>query len=382
MTRLASVSREGLHQHIAALLAEPLVAQRLITAGQRGLALLDGISADQELKQWGHTLASAVAVLLPAPGDPTTPADRRKRRKYQEQWLNGQVHWPDLASTANTAYLLCVDNRQPELGLPRQLYPKQTPEALLDFEGFYPLLDALILAVSPVAAPAWLSTKTGLREALVTIIAETFKNTHDHARQEVDKSDVAQSLRGLYARFYDPFEISALDKATRLEDVTPALRYARSFLPKPLPAGVRAPQRVSVGGILEISIFDSGPGMAAKWLKRPVAGVPAKDQLAALVACFEKGRTTTGTQGRGYGLAKVLLKLRELRGFVSVRTNEIHVFRQFADHAGIAHNELPDGTRVPNERLFDWKLGFAPLPSVRQAVRGTVVSFLIPMAGA
>ena len=122
--------------------------------------------------------------------------------------------------------------------------------------------------------------------------------------------------------------------------------------------------------------------MAAKWLKRPVAGVPAKDQLAALVACFEKGRTTTGTQGRGYGLAKVLLKLRELRGFVSVRTNEIHVFRQFADHAGIAHNELPDGTRVPNERLFDWKLGFAPLPSVRQAVRGTVVSFLIPMAGA
>lgn len=378
-TQLAPISRDELAQYSAAPLAEPLVVQRLITAGQHGLEL-EACTTDSDYREWGHSLASAVAVLLPSPEASTSPTERRKRRKYQEQWLNAQALWPDLASTMNSAFLLCLDNRPPEMGLPKQLYPGLAPGELVDFQGFYPLLEALIRTVSPVVAPAWISNKPGLSEALVTIISETFKNTHDHARHEVDKSDVIQSLRGLYARFYDVSEIARLSDTANPENVTPALRFSRSFLPASVPPGVRAPERLAVSGVLEISIFDSGPGMAAKCLNRSVEGLSVKEQLDAVIACFEKGRTTTGTQGRGYGLAKVLLKLRELRAFISVRTNEIHVFRQFADYANVAQDMLSDGTRIPAEKLFDWRRGWSPLPSSHQSVRGTVISFLIPMA--
>ena len=366
------------------VMGEPLVAQRLITAGMRGLGL-NADSADsaasEKPEQWGHSLTSAVAVLLPPLGEGTSQADRRKRRKYQEQLLKGQANWPDLASTASNAYLLCMDNQPPEIGLPAQLYPGRTPEELLEFDGFYALLQELIRTVSPAVAPAWMHTKTGLREALTTIVAETFKNTHDHARHEVDRSDVAQSLRGIYARFYSLSEISSLAQERRPEEHSPALRFARSFIPKPSPPGVRRPQTVPVNGVLEISVFDSGPGMAAKWLRRSVDGVPVQEQLEALLSCFAKGRTTTGTLGRGYGLAKVLMRLKDLHGFIGVRTNQVHVFRQFGTALEFAHKELQDGTRVPEEKLFDWKRHVSSVASQRLSVRGTVVSFLLPMGG-
>ena len=381
LPEMLSVSQSELGKLSSAILAEPLVAQRLITAGQHGLAV-DERSSDPDYQHWGHSLTSVVTVLLPSPDASTSSSEKRKRRKYQEHWLNNQSRWPDLASTSNATYLLCADNRPPEIGLPKQLYPGSPAGELADFQGFHPLLDALTKSVSPIVAPAWMHEKPGAREALATILSETFKNTHDHARHEIDKSDVAQSLRGIYSRFYDLDEISTLSNSAGPEDVTPALRFARSFLPLSVRPGIRVQERVAVSGVLEISIFDSGPGMAAKWLNRSTSGVTAQDQLNAVISCFEKGRTTTGTQGRGFGLAKVLLKLRELRAFISVRTNEIHVYRQFSDHPSVAQDVHADGTRVPAEKLFDWRKGWSLSPSTYPSVRGTVISFLIPMAGA
>lgn len=374
------VNRADLDEFGRQLLGEPLVAQRLITSGAVVLDVGDG-ATQSILELWGHTLASRVAALLPPPANSTSSAERRARRKYQVLLLTGQASWPDLASTTNTAFLICSDNQPPEIGLPVHLYPSQLPEGLLEYEEFYQLLDLLMRTVSPAVAPAWMSSRAGLREALATIVAETFKNTHDHARQEVNQSDVAHSLRGLYVRYYALGEIALLAEDRKGKEISPALRFARGFLPKTSPPGVRLPATVPVEGVLEISVFDSGPGMAAKWLQRNVEGVAIQNQFDAVMSCFAKGRTTTGTQGRGYGLAKVLMKLKELHGFIGVRTNQLHVFRQFGWATDTAHNELDDGTRIPKAKLFDWKRNLVPLASERAAVKGTVVSFLIPMGG-
>lgn len=376
----AAVTKTELEKFGRHFLAEPLVAQRLITSGTTILEIASATSQGiPEL--WGHTLSSRVAALLPPPAHSTSPTERRMRRKYQEQLLKVQAIWPDLASTTNTAFLICSDNQPPEIGLPSQLYPEHLPEGLLEYEGFYPLLDLLIRTVSPAVAPAWMNSRAGLREALATIVAETFKNTHDHARQEVDQSDVAHSLRGLYARYYALEEIENLANERKGMDISPALRYARSFLRKTPPPSIRHQSTVPVDGVLEISVFDSGPGMAAKSLRGSVDGIPIQHQFDAVIACFAKGRTTTGTQGRGYGLAKVLIKLRELHGFIGVRTNQLQIFRQFSWATDTAHNELEDGTRIPKAKLFDWKRNLVPIASERVAVKGTVVSFLLPMGG-
>ncbi len=283
-----------------------------------------------------------------------------------------------MAATTDSAFLICLDNVPPELGLPEQLYTSHSEANLVDYSGFNALLRLLIKTVSPTTAPAWMKSGKSLEEMLTTILAETFKNTHDHARHELSGAALPVSVRAIFARHYDVRTIQATFEGAKKP--SPALRFAHHFLPDPKQKrqGGHASPPPRVGGVIELSVLDSGPGMAAKWLKRS-EGVPVQEQLEATLACFAKGRTTTAMPGRGFGLAKVLQALRDLHGFISVRTNELHVFRQFALYGDRAHVELADGQRIPEEKLFDWQFDLKPSATQRSAVRGTVVSFLLPM---
>lgn len=376
----AAISVDDIETFTAKLLGDVLVAQRLISVGELKLT---GESAQtiSPTMGWGHTLASLVAILLSGTIATSTPQARRTMRRFQEQLLRAQSVWPDLAATSDKAFLVCADHQPAEFGLPKLLYPSHDPEVLLSQSGFGAFIGKLINVVSPVPGPTWMSSRAGLREALTTILAETFKNTHDHARLDIDQSDIARSVRGIFARYASLQQIEALVSAAEPEALTPAQRYARHFIPRKVSKGVRLPDAPKVDGVLELSVFDSGPGMAAKWLRRSVVGVPIQEQLDAVKACFTKGQTSTATHGRGYGLAKVLLRLKDLHGFIGIRTNQIHVYRQFEFMAGLAHQELSDGTRVPKEVLFDWKRHLTQSPTQLTPVKGTVITFLLPMGG-
>ncbi|WP_159069026.1 hypothetical protein [Burkholderia metallica] len=377
----AEVAVEKLLAAGAPALAEPLVAQRVATVGQKGIVLSEA-EGESSLARWGTHFSSAVAALQALPDSMADPKRRRERRKYQELLLLEQSRWPDLASVRSTAFILCADHKPPEYGLPRQLYSRQTPDSLLSWESFGPLLDQFISAVSPAEAPTWEAAGSMLREALTTIVYETFKNTHDHARSEVTGADVQTSVRGLYSRFYPINAVESALATLRLPTATPADRYLASFVQREPKPGVRIFPRPAVGGFLEISVFDSGPGMAARWIGKRKDFADGRSQLEAVLSCFQKGRTTTGSNGRGFGLWKVLMSLEQLRGFISVRTNSIHAYRQFGFAFDLVSTETTDGARVPKEQLLDWKRGLSTVPSNYPEVKGTVVSFLIPMGGA
>lgn len=367
------------------ILCEPLTAQRLLTATRLGHGLRlaeDGADDGLALSKWGHSLPSAVCVLTPLAEPSAEASAKRTRRRYQESLLASQANWPDLAAMRDTAFLLCADHKPPEYGLPTQLYRNHLPDAMLPWAGIPPLLEQLSNAVSPAATPAWIKARPALREALASIIAETFKNTHDHAREDIDGSDLKTSIRAIYARYYSMATALSAVASVPADGITPAERYVRSFAPRTVKPGVRVPQQPRIDGFLELSVIDSGPGMAARWLHRPVHDLDPKDQLAAVLQCFGKGRTTTGSPGRGFGLWKVLSNLIGLRGFISVRTNSIHVFRQFNYSSMTGHVELPGGQLVPKEHLYDWKRGLSTIPSQYPHVQGTVVSFLLPMGKA
>ena len=377
----AEVALEKLLAAGAPALAEPLVAQRVATVGQKGIVLSGG-EDESSLARWGTHFSSAVAALQALPDSMVDPKRRRERRKYQELLLIEQSRWPDLASVRSTAFILCADHKPPEYGLPKQLYSRQTPDSLLSWKSFGPLLDQFISAVSPTGAPTWEAAGSMLREALTTIVFETFKNTHDHARSEVTGADVQTSVRGLYCRFYSIHEVESALAALRLPTATPAERYLASFVQREPKPGVRFSPRPAIEGFLEISVVDSGPGMAARWIGKRKDLDDGRSQLEAVLSCFQKGRTTTGSNGRGFGLWKVLMSLEQLRGFISVRTNAVHAYRQFGFAFDLASTETSDGARVPKEQLLDWKRGLSTVPSNYPEVKGTVVSFLIPMGGA
>ena len=375
--RSETVSRHQIEEAGKRVLGEPLTAQRIVTASHLGLTLVDdGEQSGVSLFGWGHSLPSAVAVLKPLASSIKESAAKRGRRKVQEQLLAKQAEWPDLASMRDSAFLLCADHKPPEYGLPNQLYRQHKSEGLLSWAGAPQLVDCLTKAVSPSKAPAWIDARPALREALATIFSETFKNTHDHARADIDGSDLETSVRAIYARFY-----SLEDVISSIPDVgvTPAERYVRSFAPRTAKPGVRIPDLPAVSGVLELSVLDSGPGMAARWLNSPVHDLDPRQQFDAVLQCFGKGRTSTASPGRGFGLWKVLNSLIGLRGFISVRTNNIHAFRQFGYVAMTGQEELPGGQRVPKEHLYDWNRGHSTVPSEYPHVQGTVISFLIPM---
>ncbi|MBA1361482.1 hypothetical protein ACS0X5_15545 [Burkholderia gladioli] len=379
-TRSTPAMLERLLAASAPPLAETLVAQRVVTVGQSGLVLSDAVD-EPSLRKWGPFLPSAVATLQPLPHD-ADARSRRERRKFQEVLLQEQSRWPDLASLRSTTFLLCADHKPPEYGLPRQLYTRHTPESLISRASFGPLLDRLISVVSPTEAPTWKHGGPQLREALTTIIFETFKNTHDHARSEANGAEVQTSVRGIYARFYTIRDIELGRVSQHRGLVTPAERYLASFIRRDPKPGLRVQPRPKVAGFLEISVVDSGPGMAARWLGSPDIETNRSKQLEAVLSCFQKGKTTTGSDGRGFGLWKVLMSLEQLHGFISVRTNAIHAYRQFGYTFDLSPVELAGGTRVPRETLLDWQKGLSTFPSEYPMVKGTVVSFLIPMGEA
>lgn len=374
------VSRQQIEIASRRVLGEPLTAQRIVTASLLGLSLVDDVDpTGVVLSGWGHSLPSAVAVLMPLATSITESSLKRARRKFQEQLLANQSNWPDLASVRDSAFLLCADHKPPEYGLPDQLYVQHKPDGLLPWAGVHELLGQLMKAVSPAVAPTWIEARSALHEALATIFAETFKNTHDHAREDIDGSDLETSVRAIYARYYSMQAVLNNIASVPADSVTQAERYVRSFAPRTVKPGVRVPDLPAVSGFLELSILDSGPGMAARWLRRPVQDLDPRQQLEAVLQCFGKGRTTTTSPGRGFGLWKVLTSLIGLRGFISVRTNGIHAFRQFGYTAATGQEELPGGQRVPKEQLYDWKRGLSTTPSEYPHLRGTVISFLIPM---
>ena len=319
-----------------------------------------------------------MAALLP----PSKSDNKRERRKYQDQLLASQIGWPDFAAIKDSAFLICVDHKPPEIGLPLQLYKHQNLSSPVKWDNFEPILDQLIQAVSPIESPIWLAKESWVRESLTSVIFEAFKNTHDHAREEVSGAEVETSVRCIYTRFYSMEEV-----LTRIASIDPIMRnpvekYVAGFTTNPSKLSIHQTEKIPVTGFLEISILDSGPGMAARWLGIDVNDIERQRQLDAVIKCFQKGQSSTQSDGRGYGLWKVLLSLEKLQGFLSVRTNNIHGYRQFGKGVGLSTKELASGQQVEKEKLLDWKKGASTAQSVYPHVKGTVVSFMLPMGGA
>ncbi|MFP4896332.1 hypothetical protein [Paraburkholderia sp. EG304] len=91
-------------------------------------------------------------------------------------------------------------------------------------------------------------------------------------------------------------------------------------------------QDLRVLSFIELSIVDSGPGLARRWLssgakdKHQVADVrelAIEEEEAAVVACFRKWATSSGDTNRGVGLFAVARLLRRRNGFMRLRTGRL-----------------------------------------------------------
>lgn len=152
---------------------------------------------------------------------------------------------------------------------------------------------------------------------------------------------------------------------------------------------------------IELSIVDSGPGLARRWMSTgaelrkqipDVTQISLEEEESAVVSCFRKWATSSGDTNRGIGLFAVARLLRRRNGFLRLRTGRLAFL--FGTRSAIVDIEtrlklekkdlqqsyarLDDGTHVFLENgkmlffLRAWttdKLG---------AVEGTSFSILLP----
>ncbi len=245
--------------------------------------------------------------------------------------------------------ILCADH----LGLPFSpyLYDKSGLEPILRSEVAFKELARLIIVAGVMRSSL---EADRLIAAIGSALFELFKNTEDHAKLDVSGNVPSRSLRGIHARRHDRRR-EELDKLAR---GTPAI--APFFDSLQAPAG-----RKSIR-FAEFSVFDSGPGLAARWRKEQPERLTDEQELNAIAECFEHRKTTKDTSGTGVGLPLVIDALKKRRGFLRLRTGRQSLFVDFSDQRDLEFGSAPRFSHFSTRRTM-------------ALATGTLITFIMPL---
>ncbi len=150
------------------------------------------------------------------------------------------------------------------------------------------------------------------------ILHELFENTDKFAKTDEKNVPWRRSVRGLSIERHSWSEVELAkvgnDNAA-LQDYFDAIKSTNPNTQK---------------RFLEMTVFDSGIGLARRWLKdKWTPQLSVGDEYAACLACLTKNCTSLPSRGKGLGLAKVMSTLNELNGFFKIRSGRLSVYRDF-----------------------------------------------------
>jgi hypothetical protein len=192
------------------------------------------------------------------------------------------------------------------------------------------------------------------------VTSELFHNTHDWARTDELDVPLKKSLRGL---LFETHTVSQLE-LNRLVEKAPALR---SFF-----SHVLEEQVTTKSSFLEMSVFDSGIGLAKRWLgSQWKKNLSPSAELNACKDCLRKGKSTSSQTTRGFGLFDVFKTLSELGAFLRIRSGRLNLYRDF--------RHLPYSiSDEDNPTLNDWSTASEQI-TAGTGVEGTLYTFLVPL---
>ena len=86
---------------------------------------------------------------------------------------------------------------------------------------------------------------------------------------------------------------------------------------------------------LELSVFDTGPGLGLRWLAEKSGFTKYSDfsleqEFEAVKTCFQKHSTTKASQFKGQGLTMALMAMRKLDAFMTLRTGRLSLIQDFS----------------------------------------------------
>lgn len=201
-------------------------------------------------------------------------------------------------------------------------------------------------------------------DSMSKIVWELLKNTDEHAKKDfLGESKLQPNTRGLFMRIHRSSK-NGFVEGTDHEGLKKY--YRASFY-----------QEDADCFMLEISVFDSGPGMVKRFLSSLYSeNITISEEINAVKKCLIKGQTSVlGAEGnnKGYGLDEVLRLLNEKRGFLKIRTGRCSVYRDLIYSPYRA-------TQITEQiELSDWISGSNDQYSKMESTEGTLITLVYPL---
>jgi hypothetical protein len=271
-------------------------------------------------------------------------------------------HLRDLRAFSKTTIpLICIDNAK-RLARPNRLYSPNSDQ-VRSRRDFADLLHAAGNAIIPRSRPI---SDPRLIGAAASLMYEAFLNTHEHAQADGAGNVYRRSVRGVLigSRYIKRDRLVPSASGHRpIED------YFQAWRPDH-PAAEHAQ-------FVELSIFDSGAGLAETWLRKKervstgILGsqISVDEEFEAVLACFRKGGTTKGGETSGNGLFRIMRVVSENGGFIRVRSGRLSLVRV----AGV-----PGHPSEIDEGLEDSIVGGRP-NQPRAWADGTLITVMLPL---
>lgn len=245
--------------------------------------------------------------------------DKDEKGKKEESELKSRINInlqerlnKKIFKNGNTFQMFAVDHSIKKYAFPSCFYSPEESINLRKSE-YYSNLIRRIIKVTPSKDVFDEVQVDGLGQSIYELI----ENTEQHAKIELHAGKTKKSVRGLV------IEYKLINKGMKSNEIsgdeTPVTNYLN-----------RMREDNETLHILEISIFDSGEGIFKTLNRNSEVLVDLNDEVEVIRKSFSKGATSkSSSQGVGRGLFNVRSVLSERKGFISIRSGRVSLYRDF-----------------------------------------------------
>jgi hypothetical protein len=306
---------------VGALIQLLITWSKRYPAGQLVLHTNDAQKADKHLENLSLYHHGLLALLLAA--DVITSDRAQSVRDKARAWAKQRVEQMIAEQLPGPDLLLFSADQTTKRFIPQFYYLPSDPYGRVRSENeFTELSQSLIQKVAkryknvPPPAPVVLN--------LSLLLYELFKNTHQWARTTVAGAPIKRSVRGIRLSL---IPLNNLDVGSYSHEMKTYLESAAT--------------EISAFDLLEITIFDSGPGLAARGLKADIdSATSLESEYGAVLSCLKWHSTESTRSHRGLGLIEVLRTLTRGRCLLRMRTGRLALYRDFINHPVASDSDI------------------------------------------
>lgn len=341
-------------------------------SGEEALRLHANDEMDEAAKKFAETPFGLVALnmaqkIVSRGGNPLS---RREALKNSIQYVRC-MHAGELSALKeyNKSILpvICIDNAS-DLRRPVRLYRRDADE-VRSREAFTVLTQNCFHELARVRFDEGGSQI----KDIASFVYEAFQNTHEHAQTDVEGNRYLRSSRGIIFSF----QSSSLDRLSSSDIESRALNeFLKSIQLRR--------EHHSDAHFAEVSVFDSGPGLAQSWLsheddaiRNALRSRPQLENIAidveyrAVMECLNKGRTTKDSANRGNGLYRIMQVVKRNGGMIRMRTGRLSLMKSFSETSN-------EDLHAEDLKMDDISSGEIPTDA-RPWADGCVITVLIPL---